>query len=100
MDIVRFQIVKTPEQEIVEEIHKIVVHRFTIGDVVDPVIYAAGPLYDWVKSEVGQFVMEHAITKPTFQRQIDYASFGYSYIIIAELEKKKLSEFYLRWGKK
>lgn len=97
--IVRYQERIEDGKLIVDEIHKVVVHRFNLGDVDDPEIYAAGPLYDWEKSDAGQFVMEHSITKPTFQRHIDYASLGYSYIILAELEKKKLSEFYLRWGK-
>jgi hypothetical protein len=30
---------------------------------------------------------------------MDSMFMGYRYIIVAELEKKKLAEFYLRWGK-
>lgn len=99
MGTVRFQVVKTPGQEIVQEIHKVVVHRFRLSDVEDPDLYAAEPINKWEHSEEGQFVMKHAIHKPIWQRQTNYATYGYDYVIIAELEKKKLSEFYLKWGK-
>jgi len=83
----------------VEEIHTVVVHRFKVGDAEDPDLYAAQPLWEWEKSEPGQFVMSNAIEKPEWRRQLDYAGYNYIYAIIAKLEKKKLSEFYLRWGK-
>jgi hypothetical protein len=76
-----------------------IVHEFRLGDVDDPDIYAAGPIFDWERSEAGQFVMKHAVDIPSYHSQPDYNSFGYRYAIVAELEAKKLSEFYLRWGK-
>jgi hypothetical protein len=88
------------DQLVVKEIHKIVVHRFRLGDVEDPDLYAAEPLYDWQQSDPGKFVMEHAIDKPTWHRHLDQSTYGYRYAIVAELEMKKLSEYYLRWGNK
>lgn len=96
---VRFQLRKKNNINTVEEIHRVVVHTFTVSDVEDPDLYAADPILKWQESDVGKFVMEHAKDKPIWQRQIDYMTYGYKYAIIAELEKKKLSEFYLRWGK-
>ena len=96
---VRFQVCKNDNFDIVDEIHRVVVHTFTVSDVEDPDLYAAEPLHQWQESDPGKFVMEHAIDKPIWQRQHDYSTYGYRYAIIAELEKKKLSEFYLRWGK-
>jgi hypothetical protein len=98
MGTVRFRVVETDGQEIVQEIHKVVVHRFNISDTDDPEIYAAEPIYRWEKSEAGQFVMKHAIDVPVFHKQLNSFSYGYEYAITAELEMKKLSEFYLRWG--
>jgi hypothetical protein len=86
------------ENDVVKEIHKIVVHKFDLSDVDDPDIYAAGPIFDWERSDVGQFVMKHAVDKPEWHKQMDPMFMGYRYIIIAELESKKLSEFYLRFG--
>jgi hypothetical protein len=95
---VRFQVVEDNEYHRVDEIHKVVVHKFDLSDVDDPDIYAAGPMFEWERSEAGQFVMQHAIDKPEWHRHMDPMWMGYRYIIMAELESKKLSEFYLRWG--
>jgi hypothetical protein len=95
---VRWREVDQDGQLFVEEIHKVVVYRFNIGDVDDPNLYAAEPLYQWEKSEPGQFVMEHAIEQPIWRAQTDTYNYGYQCIIVAELEKKKLAEFYLKWG--
>jgi len=86
------------DQVVIKEIHKVVVHRFRMGDVEDPDLYAAEPIYKWEKSDPGKFVMEHAIGQPEWRRHIDQFGYGHEYAIIAELEMKKLSEFYLRWG--
>jgi hypothetical protein len=97
MDKVRY----TVEDDVVKEIHKVVVHKFDLADLVeheDPDIYAAGPLFNWERSEAGQFVMKHSVDKPKWHRHMDPMFIGYTYIIVAELEAKKLSEFYLRWG--
>jgi len=83
----------------IDEIHQVVVHTFRIGDVEDPDLYAGEPLAQWEKSEPGKFVMEHAVETPEWRRHLDFASYSYMYKIIAQLEKKKLTEFYLRWGK-
>jgi len=85
-------------QLIIKEIHKIVVHKFSVGDVEDPDLYAAQPLWEWENSDSGQFVMKYAVEKPIWQKFLDPSTFSYRYAIIAELEKSKLAEFYLRWG--
>jgi hypothetical protein len=95
---IRCRIVQQHGQEVVEEIHKVVVHTFSVGDAEDPDIYAAGPMYTWEKSDAGQFIMKHAANEPTWQKSVDQLTWGFKYVIIAELEKKKLSEFYLRFG--
>jgi len=98
MGTVRWRSIQTNGQTVVEEIHKVVVHRFQLSDVDDPDLYAAEPIYKWEKSEPGQFVMKHAIDKPVWHRNIDHVTYSYQYIIVAELEMKKLSEYYLRFG--
>ena len=98
MGTVRYQKIEQNGKLLVEEIHKVVVHSFRMGDVDDPDIYAADPIYQWQQTEQGQFVMEHAIKKPEWHRNLDHYSMGWHYIILAEIESKKLSEMYLRWG--
>jgi hypothetical protein len=87
------------EDDVVKEIHKVIVHKFNLSDVEDPDLYAAEPIWQWEQSEAGKFVMEHSEDKPEWHRHMDSMFMGYRYIIIAELEKKKLSEFYLRFDK-
>jgi len=99
MGTVRFQVIEKDGLHLVQEIHKVTVHAFSVGDVDDPDIYAASPICDWQQTDAGKFVMEHAIETPSYHQGLDYNSFGYRYAIVAELEAKKLSEFYLRWGK-
>ena len=99
MPSVRYKELEENGQLTVKEIHKVVVHTFTMGDVEDPDLYAAEPMWKWQESEQGKFVMENALDQPEWHRQLDHTSYGYKYAITAELEAKKLSEFYLRWGK-
>lgn len=100
MGSIRFREIEKDGQVVIEEIHKVVVHLFSVGDAEDPDLYAAQPLYDWEKSDQGQFIMKNSISEPSWQRIVDHLTWGYKYAIIAELEKKKLSEYYLRFGKK
>jgi hypothetical protein len=83
----------------IEELHKIVVHSFSVGDAEDPDIYAAQPLWDWQESEKGKWVMEHAIEPPTWRREVDYTTFGYRYAVMAELPGPRATEYYLKWGR-
>jgi hypothetical protein len=96
---VKYKVIEKDGVQLVHEIHKIVVHTFGIGDVEDPEIYAAQPIWEWQQTDAGKFVMEHAINTPSYHQSLDYQTYGYRYAVVAELEAKKLSEFYLRWGK-
>ena len=53
------------------KIHTVVVHRFRMGDVEDPDLYAAQPLWEWQESEMGAWVMKHAVQTPEWHRQMD-----------------------------
>jgi len=81
----------------VEEVREVVVHSFTMGDVEDPDLYAAQPLYEWQQSPAGQWVMEHAIEPPVWHRMADNISYGYKYRIIAKLCGPALTEYLLRY---
>lgn len=83
----------------VSEIHRVVVHRFQLSDVDDPDLYAAQPMWEWQNSEAGKFVIQNAVVQPEWHKNVSYLTMGYQYAIIAELEKKKLAEFYLKFGK-
>ena len=79
-------------------IHEVTVHRFTMGDVEDPDIYAAEPIIKWQNSEQGAWVMEHAIESPIWHRMVDHSSFGYTYIIRAKLKDVDYTFYQLKWS--
>ena len=86
-----------PEYKIVDDqvvrFSDICVHEFTMGDVEDPDLYAAQPIWEWQESEAGKFVMEHAVEKPYWIRQMDYNGYGIQYKIIARLSEPKSNIF-------
>jgi hypothetical protein len=87
------------EHDTVIETKKIVVHTFTMGDVEDPDLYAAEPLYQWQNSDQGKWVMENAMDIPEWNRMADPVSFGHKYYVTAVFKTKTLTEYYLRFGK-
>ena len=80
----------------VEEVREIVVHEFMMGDVDDPDLYAGEPLWKWQQSEIGQWVMEHAVETPSWYRIPDTMQYGYKYQIRAKLSGPRLTEYLLR----
>jgi hypothetical protein len=75
----------------------ICVHEFTMGDVEDPDLYAGQPLCEWQNSELGQWVMEHAVETPYWIRQADHSSYGYRYRIMARLSEQNQTFFRLKF---
>jgi hypothetical protein len=81
----------------VEEVRQVVVHKFTIGEVDDPDLYAGQPLWEWENSEAGQWVKQHAIETPIWHRQKhSHLFWGYEYCITAKFAGARLTEFLLR----
>ena len=75
------------------------VHEFNMGDVEDPDLYAAEPLYQWQQSEAGQWVMEPAVDPPFGHRVHDPHYYGYKYYIIARLREQDQTYWALKWQK-
>lgn len=71
-------------------------HEFNLGDVEDPEIYAAGPLYEWQQTEKGQWVMQHC-PDPTYRVMVDPNNFGYKVAIYGELSQKDATYFTLKY---
>jgi hypothetical protein len=85
-------------QDQVHQIHKVIVHRFQMGDVEDPDLYAAQPLWEWQQSEMGKFVMERSVETPIWHRQVDVANYGCQYAVEAFLKGADYSFWVLKWG--
>ena len=82
----------------VEEVKEVIVHKFSMGDVEDPDLYAAQPLCEWEKSDIGQWVMKNACDTPTWYRTADPMNYGYQYQIRAKFMGPALTEWLLRHG--
>ena len=80
----------------VEEVRTIVVHEFTMGDVEDPDLYAAQPLWEWQESEEGKWIIEHAVETPMWHRIPDEMQYRWAYRISAKLSGARLTEWLLR----
>lgn len=96
----KYNVIRTPEGDRVEECKEIIVYSFNMGDVDDPDLYAAQPLYDWEKSDAGQWVMKNAADVPSWHRAADPTTYGYKYVIRAKLMGPALTEWLLRYGNK
>ena len=80
------------------KIHKLIVHRFRLGDVEDPDIYAAQPLLDWQHSEMGKWIMTKAVETPEWHRHLDHSTYGYQYAVVAKLKDVDYTFWTLKWG--
>jgi hypothetical protein len=96
----KYYVVKTAQGDRVETVKEIVVHSFTMGDIEDPDLHAAQPLYEWEHSDAGQWVMKNAADTPTWYRTINHDSYGYNYQVRAKLMGPALTEWLLRYGDK
>ena len=71
------------------------VHRFTMGDVEDPEIYVAHPIYEWQQTEHGKWVMKYG-RDPQYHINADPVSYGYQIMITAHITPKRWTEYVLR----
>jgi hypothetical protein len=77
--------------------NKVVVHIIRMGDVEDPDLMVADPIWKWQQTDAGKWVMEHSTETPMWQRHVDINSFGYRYDIVAYLEGADLTYWKLKY---
>ena len=73
------------------------VHTIKMGDVEDPDLFVAEPIWKWQQTEAGQWIMENAIDRPSWHRHIDHTSYGYIYAIRADLTPEQLTYYKLKF---
>ena len=92
---------KGPEHMIINgqvvKVSDMVVHRFRMGDVEDPVLYAAQPIHAWQQTEAGKFVMEHAMESPWWVRHMDPMDYGYQFAIVARMKESDQTFYTLKY---
>jgi len=68
-----------------------------MGDVEDPDIYAAEPIWQWQQTAQGQWVMQHAHDL-TYHTGADPHGYGYLISIRGAInDPKRITEYFLRW---
>ena len=77
---------------------KLVVHEFRLGDVDDPEIYAAQPIYEWQQTEKGKWVVEHSVGEPYWAKCHDLDFYYYRYRIVAEFTDQDAVYYQLKYG--
>jgi hypothetical protein len=81
-----------------DEVHSVIVHRFKMGDVEDPDLYAAEPLWEWQQSEMGAWVMEHSVETPMWHRQASPNQYHIDYAVQAWLRGADYTFWVLKWA--
>ena len=66
----------------------VVVHTIRVGDVEDPDIAIAMPLYEWQQSDAGKFITENSVGKPYWHHNFDHSSYGHQYRVVARLSEQ------------
>ena len=82
----------------VHEIKTVVVHRFRMGDVEDPDLYASQSMWIWQNSEMGKWAMERSVVTPEWHRNDNWATFGTDYAVVAKLKDVDYTFWVLKWG--
>ena len=75
----------------------VVVHKFRMADVEDPELYAAEPLYQWEKSEIGQWVMKNSVEQPVWNLIPNPDVYGHEVIIRAKLRPEDYTFWKLKY---
>lgn len=75
---------------------RIVFATFNMGDVEDPEIYIAQPIYEFQQTDKGRWMMENC-KDPTYQISPCPETYGYRAVISGMVEDQLATEFYLRW---
>jgi hypothetical protein len=68
-----------------------------MGDVEDPDLFVAQPIYEWQQTEAGKWIMENSNPTPSWHRNMDYTTYGYTYQIRAYLTHKQLTFWKLKY---
>ena len=76
------------------------VHEFYISEVEDPAIVVSSPIWDWQQSPAGQWVIEHAVEKPYWHRDLEAGTYSYRFRIMARLSEHDQTFFKLKFGSK
>jgi hypothetical protein len=73
------------------------VHSIRMGDVEDPDLMVASPIYEWQQTDKGKYIMENSKPEPMWVRNFDTNTYGYIYRIKAYLTPEQLTYYRLKF---
>ena len=71
-------------------------HRFKLSDCEDPDIYAAAPIFEWQKTEAGQWVMAHC-RDPAYKVTTNFDTIEYEVVIYGDLSDEDATYYTLKY---
>jgi hypothetical protein len=72
----------------------VIVHKFNMSDVEDPDLWAAQTLWEWEKSDKGNWVMSNTF-EPTWHR--NFYEYGWQYTITTKMTDEQLTYYKLKY---
>jgi len=79
------------------EANEINVHEILMGDVEDPDLMIAAPIYEWQQTEAGKYVMENSNPTAKWVRSNSPSYMGHKYTIKAYFTDKEVTYFKLKY---
>lgn len=76
---------------------RIKVHTIRMGDVEDPDLMVAQPIWEWQQTDAGKWIMKNSAPTPSWHRHVNTLTYGYEYIIVAYLTPKQLTYWKLKF---
>ena len=74
-----------------------VLHEFFMGDVEDPQIYAAQPLWEWQQTEAGAWAMRNCVETPIWNMSTDPFNYGHKVTVLGDLHEHDHTYFRLKY---
>jgi hypothetical protein len=73
------------------------VHTIYMGDVDDPDLMVAHPIWEWQQTDAGKYVMKNSVPAPSWHRYMDTLTYGYQYAIVAYFTPEQLTYWKLKF---
>jgi len=83
--------------EVIHYHKNVKLHQFNMGDVEDPEIYAAHPIYEWQQTDYGKWCMTNAVDV-RYSISLDHNTYGYKAVISGDLEDKMYTFWLLKYN--
>ena len=79
------------------EATEIDVHEILMGDVEDPDLMIADPIYKWQQTDAGKYIMENSDPTAKWVRSNSPSYMGHKYTIKGYLTDKQVTYFKLKY---